>query len=382
MEIYVVKVGDSVDVIAARYGVPAEAVAYQNQLIPPYHLAEGQALLIPTEDGAGERKQPFLFSSGYAYPFISEWTLRETLPFLTELAVFSYGFSEEGELIPPTADDQWMIKEAVSFQVLPTLTLTPFGTDGRFNNQLITHLLSDEEAKKHLIRNLTSVILQKGYRGLNLDFEYILPDDRVSYAAFVKRVTDTLNLFDIHVSVALAPKYSDQQQGVLYEGVDYELLGAAANSVFLMTYEWGYTYGEPMAVAPIDQVRRVAEYALTRIPKEKIVLGLPNYGYDWPLPFQKGTTRAKTLGNVEAVTLAVDQGARIHFDETAQSPWFRYWQNGIQHEVWFQDVRSYHAAFALVKELGLRGVGYWTIMQLFRANWALLDDTFTIKKED
>lgn len=380
MEIYVVRQGDQIDEIAGKYGIPAAPVIYQNQLVPPYRLAVGQALLIPTENGEADRKKPELFSNGYAYPFISRWTLRETLPFLSELSVFSYGFSEDGELIPPAADDQWMIEEALSFQTIPTLTLTPLGADGRFNNQLITKLLSDEAAKKNIIRNLTRVILQKRYRGLNLDFEYILPEDRVAYAAFVKQVTDTLNLFEVHVSVALAPKYSDQQSGVLYEGMDYALLGAAANSVFLMTYEWGYTYGEPMAVAPVNQVRRVAEYALTRIPAEKVVLGVPNYGYDWPLPFQAGTTRAKTLGNIEAVSLAGQYGAEIQFDEQAQSPWFRYWQYGIQHEVWFQDVRSYRATFELAKELGLRGVGYWTIMQLFRANWTLLADMFSIQK--
>lgn len=380
MEIYVVRQGDQIDEIAGKYGIPAAPVIYQNQLVPPYRLAVGQALLIPTENGEADRKKPELFSNGYAYPFISRWTLRETLPFLSELSVFSYGFSEDGELIPPATDDQWMIEEALSFQTIPTLTLTPLGADGRFNNQLITKLLSDEAAKKNIIRNLIRVILQKRYRGLNLDFEYILPEDRVAYAAFVKQVTDTLNLFEVHVSVALAPKYSDQQSGVLYEGMDYALLGAAANSVFLMTYEWGYTYGEPMAVAPVNQVRRVAEYALTRIPAEKIVLGVPNYGYDWPLPFQAGTTRAKTLGNIEAVSLAGQYGAEIQFDEQAQSPWFRYWQYGIQHEVWFQDVRSYRAIFELAKELGLRGVGYWTIMQLFRANWTLLADMFSIQK--
>ena len=380
MEIYVVRQGDQIDEIAGKYGIPAAPVIYQNQLVPPYRLAVGQALLIPTENGEADRKKPELFSNGYAYPFISRWTLRETLPFLSELSVFSYGFSEDGELIPPAADDQWIIEEALSFQTIPTLTLTPLGADGRFNNQLITKLLSDEAAKKNIIRNLIRVILQKRYRGLNLDFEYILPEDRVAYAAFVKQVTDTLNLFEVHVSVALAPKYSDQQSGVLYEGMDYALLGVAANSVFLMTYEWGYTYGEPMAVAPVNQVRRVAEYALTRIPAEKVVLGVPNYGYDWPLPFQAGTTRAKTLGNIEAVSLAGQYGAEIQFDEQAQSPWFRYWQYGIQHEVWFQDVRSYRATFELAKELGLRGVGYWTIMQLFRANWTLLADMFSIQK--
>ncbi len=135
-----------------------------------------------------------------------------------------------------------------------------------------------------------------------------------------------------------------------------------------------------MAVAPVNQVRRVVEYALTRIPEEKISLGVPNYGYDWPLPYVRGTTRARTLGNVEAVQLAIFYGVPIQFDETAQSPFFRYWQYGVEHEVWFEDVRSWQAKFRLVEEYGLRGIGVWQIMQLFRAGWELLDGTFRIEK--
>lgn len=135
-----------------------------------------------------------------------------------------------------------------------------------------------------------------------------------------------------------------------------------------------------MAVAPVNEVRRVVEYALTRIPAEKISLGVPNYGYDWPLPFQRGVTRARTLGNIEAVQIAIFYGVPILFDETAQTPYFRYWQYGVEHEVWFEDVRSYEAKFQLVKEYGLRGIGVWQIMQLFRAGWELLDGQFQIRK--
>ena len=135
-----------------------------------------------------------------------------------------------------------------------------------------------------------------------------------------------------------------------------------------------------MAVAPVNEVSRVVEYALTRIPAEKISLGVPNYGYDWPLPFQRGVTRARTLGNIEAVQIAIFYGVPIQFDETAQTPYFRYWQYGVEHEVWFEDVRSYEAKFQLVKEYGLRGIGVWQIMQLFRAGWELLDGQFQIRK--
>lgn len=133
-----------------------------------------------------------------------------------------------------------------------------------------------------------------------------------------------------------------------------------------------------MAVAPINMVRRVVEYALTEIPREKISLGIPNYGYDWPLPFVRGETKATTISNREAVQSAIDHGVNIYFDETAMAPYFRYWQYGIQHEVWFEDVRSMKAKFDLIKEYGLTGAGYWQIMQLFLANWLLLEDTFTI----
>lgn len=136
-----------------------------------------------------------------------------------------------------------------------------------------------------------------------------------------------------------------------------------------------------MAVAPIDGVRRVVEYAVTKIPPEKIDLGIPNYGYDWPLPFERGVTRAKTIGNVEAVQIAIENDAIIQFDTTAMSPYFTYEADGILHEVWYEDVRSLSEKFRVITDFGLRGAGYWQIMQLFRAGWMLLSDTFRIRKK-
>ncbi len=135
-----------------------------------------------------------------------------------------------------------------------------------------------------------------------------------------------------------------------------------------------------MAVAPVNMVRRVVEYAITEIPNTKINLGIPNYGYDWPLPYQSGVTKATVISNTSAPLIAASNNAVIQFDETAQSPYFRYWSNGIEHEVWFEDVRSMKAKFNLVSEYDLMGVGYWQVMRLFLANWILLNDTFDIIK--
>ncbi len=133
-----------------------------------------------------------------------------------------------------------------------------------------------------------------------------------------------------------------------------------------------------MAVAPLNQVRRVVEYALTQIQAEKIDLGIPNYGYDWPLPFERGVTKAATINNVQAVRIAVEHGAEIQFDMVAESPFFTYVEDGTKHEVWFEDVRSLQGKFRLIEEYGLRGCGYWQIMQWFRANWLLLANQFYI----
>ncbi len=378
MEIYVVNPGDTVDSVAQRYGVQTESILYANQIPYPYELAVGQALLIPNGQEAEEQRN--IAVNGYAYPFISPWVLQQTLPYLTTLSVFSYGFTAEGELLPPQADDSLMIELALQAQTAPILTLTPFGPDGRFNNNLIQALVNNQEAKERLYGELLATMAQKGFRGTDVDFEFILAEDRDAFTDFVREMRERFNAQGYTVSVALAPKTSADQPGLLYAGKDYAGLGAAADWVLLMTYEWGYTYGPPMAVAPINQVRRVVEYALTEIPAEKIDLGIPNYGYDWPLPYERGVTAARTIGNVEAVQIAIANAAVIQFDETAQSPFFYYEADGIQHEVWFEDVRSMQAKFDLINAYGLRGAGYWQIMRLFRANWLLLADQFEIRK--
>ena len=379
MSIYVVQPGDNVDGISFEYGVLPSVVTEDNQLVYPYTLAVGQALFIRDGMTGGTGRE--IRSNGYAYPFISPWVLEQTLPYLTELSVFSYGFTAAGELIPPLLDDQWMINTAFRFRTRPILTLTPLGPDGKFDNGLISILVWNEERRLNLINNILSIMAEKGYQGLDIDFEYIVAGDRDRFTEFVRICAEAMHRKGYTLSVALAPKTSAGQRGLLYEGKDYRAIGAAADHVLLMTYEWGYTYGPPMAVAPVNKVRQVVEYAVTEIPREKIGLGIPNYGYDWPLPFVQGETAARTIGNIEAVRTAVSYGVPIQFDPVAQAPYFYYRDGqGVRHEVWFEDVRSLQAKFDLVDDFSLRGPGYWQIMQLFRANWLLLEERFQIVK--
>ena len=152
MEIYVVKPGDSVDSIADMYGISPSSIIYNNQLTYPYALALGQALLL----SSGEASFPSdpAWVNGYAYPFIEPGVLNETLSYLSSLSVFSYGFTTDGDLIPPKLDDTFMIRSALQEGVHPILTLTPFDSEGNFNNFLITTLINDQDVKNNLLSNL------------------------------------------------------------------------------------------------------------------------------------------------------------------------------------------------------------------------------------
>lgn len=368
--VHIVREGQTVEQIAEEYSITVKNL-YQNNpfLLNQTYLLEGQSLVISYEG------EPLMRGriSGYAYPFIEPYILREVLLYIDEILIFSYGFTAEGELIPPQIDETWVIQEAWDQQVEPILVLTPFAETGTFNSGLIQILSENETVQDNLIENLLETVREKGYVGVDVDFEYIRPEDRVGYADFVNRLRETMNENGYRVSVALAPKTSSYQKGLLYEAMDYHLLGQSANTVFLMTYEWGYTYGPPLPVAPLPNVRQVLEYALTEIPKEKIVLGIPNYGYSWPLPYERGVTKARLIGNVEANVIAAERGVEIQYDERYQSPFFYYEIGGRRYEVWFEDVRSIYAKLQLAAEKDIRGVGYWNLMRPFRANWLLVN---------
>lgn len=132
-------------------------------------------------------------------------------------------------------------------------------------------------------------------------------------------------------------------------------------------------------MAPANLVRNVVSFAVSQIPREKVYMGIPNYGYDWTLPFERGNA-AQTIGNQAAVRRAERYGAEIKFDEKSQSPFFEYYLNGKKHIVWFQDVRSVQASLAIADEFNLPGVGYWTVMRPYNQNWAFISTKYNVRK--
>ena len=285
MDIYVVRSGDTLSRIAQSAGVPESRIISDNELSDPSRLVPGQTLVIqyprrvhtvaagdtlrtvaeqyavtinqllrnnPQLNGLPtiypgqtlvidyeQAKQGEMAVNGYAYPYIDRSVLRKTLPYLTFITLFTYGFTPEGNLID--LDDEEVIRIAREYGVAPIMLISTLTESGTFSNQLASAVLNNPEAQNRLIDQILENLRAKNYYGLDVDFEYILPQDRSAYVDFIRNVTPRLNAEGYQVITALAPKTSSDQPGLLYEAHDYRGIGQASNYVLLMTYEWGYT---------------------------------------------------------------------------------------------------------------------------------------------
>ncbi len=372
---HVVRRGESLYIIAMEYQVRISDILRANpQITDPSRLTIGQVINIPQKN----IKFGPIQVNGYAFPNISMDVLRKTLPYLTYLSIFSYHVNSDGSLDP--IEDTQLIQAARAARVAPLMVITNLGEEGGFDSDLASTILNNNALQETLINNVIRVLEEKNYSGLDIDFEYIKPEDRESYNNFLRKVVARLRPMGYSITTALAPKIAADQEGILYEAHDYPVHGALVDHVIIMTYEWGYTYSPPRAVAPINEVRKVLNYAVTAIPREKIFMGIPNYGYNWTLPFEEGTA-AQSISNVGAVDLAYQVGANINYDPIAQAPYFRYYdENGREHEVWFEDARSILAKLTLANEFRVGGVSYWTINSYFPQNWLVLNSVYDIQK--
>ena len=280
MMIHVVKSGETVDSIAAGYGVSPQRLASDNALPDHFALAVGQTLVVrfPREVHAvargetlssiaadygttvrqlwrnnwelGGREelpegQTLVISyfdeklgtgvfNGYAYPFIAEELLAEQLPYLSTMAPFTYGITAEGGLLP--LDDEAMLEAARKRGTRPVMHLSTLTEAGQFDTGRAAFILTDYEAQGRLAAEVLQTVLRKDFAGLDVDFEYLPGQLAEAYAAFLGRMRQLLAAQGRFLWAALAPKTSTRQRGLLYEGHDYAAVAAAADGVLLMTY--------------------------------------------------------------------------------------------------------------------------------------------------
>ncbi|MEK4520058.1 glycosyl hydrolase family 18 protein [Psychrobacillus sp. FSL W7-1457] len=377
--IYTVKLGDSLYSIARQNGTSAATIASINGLPNQDVLVVGQSLVLPSTPSPN---RPMIETNLYVEWYTeapSETVISQVenvASLLTYMMPFAFEVKRDGSL---TKMDWGRLPEVAAANNVEEVVIIVNIEEGAFSDTLAHTIFTNEEVKQRVFEETVAEANRRGTNHIHTDFEYIDPDDRDEYVTFLKEFRAFAPSFIF--SASLAPKTSANQPGKWYEGHDYKALGEVLDFVVIMTYEWGYSGGPPMAVSPIGPVRKVLEYAISEIPSQKVMMGQNLYGYDWTLPYKVGNPFARAISAQAAVQLAIDRNAAIEYDEVAQAPFFNYWRDGKEHEVWFEDARSIQAKFNLLKELNLLGISYWHSGFNFPQNWYLLNDMFRIKKK-
>jgi spore germination protein len=427
MEIYVVQEGDNVYSISNRFGISVDRLAINNGLEHPFELTIGQALVIayPTQIHIvreGDtlqsiadmylvsimkilRNNPYLTereyiypgetivisydtvksiaTNGFTYPYIKRDTLIKNLPNLTYLSVFNYTVVDKGEVIEYHEDSE-IIQICIEYGVIPLLMLTSLTPIGDPNVEIAYNLLLSDEYQDNLVSQIINIIKNKGYYGCNMVFNYLNTNSQILYQNMVKKISNQLRQEGYLFFITINYNIKKQDDQILIDQVDYTAFSSYVDSIIFLKFFWSTNYDPPSPVSDINNISALVNYVVTKVPVDKIMIGKPLLGYDWPLPYIPNRSSAISISLNAVIHLAYDTGSIIQLDEPSQTPFFYYNQQSIgapqQHIVWFVDARSMNALNDLINEYSLYGTGIWNIMLYNPQLWTILNSQYEIIK--
>lgn len=369
--IYIVQPGDSLYSISQMGIIPIETIRLYNGLQSDI-LTVGMRLYLPP--------RPRYEAEGFSYitpstPERNQMIVQTFAPINTFFGIFEYHVLADGSL--STLDDQQLIRLSRENKVAPLAVITNLTATG-FDPELTRRVLNTPEIRLRLINNIYNLVKTKNYAGVNIDFERIREGERDMYSGFLRSLSERLRPEGYFTSVAVPAKTSDDIPWL--KGYDYGGIGAAVDFVFIMAYDWHETSSPPGPVAPIKEVRQTIEYALNHMRGDKIILGVPRYGYDWTM--SNGTVEsARAISVSRATETAMKYQVPIQYSTEYQQPFFQYRDEaGKRHIVWFEDARARAQKLQLFVNNRLRGIGAWQLGLHFPQSARLVEEFMIPKK--
>jgi spore germination protein len=261
----------------------------------------------------------------------------------------------------PNAEDAKILEglRASGAKVTPTIT-------NDFDAQRVRSMLSTEHTRSTHVQALVSLVRDKRYDGLDVDYESLAANDRDRFSRFVAQLATALHSAGKTLSVAVHPKSSEPGSWGGPQAQDYRAIGSAADRVRIMAYDYSWSTSAPGPIAPLDWVKTVAQFAASTIPPSKIELGVPLYGYDWTSNGGEGVTYDS------AAALMRTHNATRQWNSTFAEASFRYDVDGTTHTVWYADAESIAAKLPLLDQYGLAGVALWRLGGEDPAVWSAL----------
>ncbi|MDF2474231.1 MAG: hypothetical protein K0R21_2013 [Anaerocolumna sp.] len=375
---YTVKEGDTLVDIANSYNVTVIQLLINNPFLSDReYIYPGDTIVIKyTTKGK-------ITTHGNTLPFINKETLRKTLPYLTYLSVLNFTATKEGEIIT-YYDDAEIIQITKDYGVIPLMLLTTLTIQGEANIGITFDLLLNEDIQNRQIDNILTILKTKGYYGVNISFQDINVTNQQLYEGYFSKITRRLNDEGYAVFVTINPNLASMKNGIGFERVDYSLLNQLAQNIIFMDYEWATNVNPPSPISSINNIDVFLDYIIRFTTPYKVIIGMASIGYDWELPFSAGLSSVNALTLDNAIDLARNEGAIIHFDEVSQTPFYRYtkssYDNEIEHIVWFIDARSIDALLGLISKYALLGTSVWNITIFNPQLWLVIYSQYEIEK--
>lgn len=360
---YTVLPGDSLYTIARQHGTDVQSIRWLNRLQSDL-LYPGQKLLVPSRSlpvappQAPAAQRPLVvgyYAEDWAGDTRSLRSLQGAAGAVDMAVSFHLQLDAQGRVHGREPEEllRWARENGVAVQAL-----VHNYAGGQFDREVARQVLRNATNRQRAAEAIAGAVAGKGYAGVNVDLEWVPPNLRDGYTDFVRRLAKRLQPLGMTVTVSVPAKVMDLRSDGWSGGFDYAALGQVADLVMIMAYD-EHTPGWPAGpVASLGWVERVAAYAVSQMPPEKVVLGVAQYGYDWLW----GSTTGRAMGSPQAESLARRTGAQITWDKTAQVPTFTYRDNqGQSRVVYYENARSLQAKLGVVHRYGLRGIALWRL---------------------
>lgn len=301
---------------------------------------------------------------------------------LTHLAVFGVGIDDKGQIIKREKDytePGWAALNSTSFSHVRRDAKT-VGTKillviTAFDEKVINSIIANADHTDRVIEETIQVMNEKQFDGVNIDFEHSANTDHVTrkkFTEFVKKMTEAIKTEnkDWEVSVDV---FGDSYLGRRIWEI--EELAEVVDQVVIMAYDYHLPNSDKAGpVAPLygagewwsqDITTGLAEFS-KKVEKEKLVLGVPYYGYEWATksnshlsPTYQRSGRTATYMRVRQ--LMEEKKLHSKWDSNSMSPWIVYEEGGEIRQIYFEDETSLGLKFDLAKQSGLGGVAIWAM---------------------
>lgn len=347
--------------------------------------------------------------------FLPYWTLDNAqyvrFDLVSDIIFFSLTADENGHIVKVTNGEtdpgwRWWNSQTVKNLIAKTQI-----TGGKFSltvamqkNSTLEKFLDNPQAQQTLIDNLLKEIQEKHLNGINIDFEYAgTPDDgyREKFTEFNQMLTSQIHRQSPMTELSIDFFPLSIRKPRLF---DIAKLTSMYDKIIVMSYDF-YTANSDIAgpIAPMNgfaqgkyifDVTTAFQDYLQVVPKEKLVMGVPYYGYDWPVEDGK-TPQSKTLpqNDQNGYPAVISYGRMRQFNllkpencqwsDLAQESWCWYQdpETKVDHQVWFEDDKSINIKYDFAKDKGLAGIAIWTLGydKNYPDLWNMIDSKFTIQ---